>query len=98
MIIVTGSVVAKPEDFDALSRECLAHTLRSRTEDGCIHHSVQVDVENLHRLVFFEKWRDQAALLEHFRQPGSKAFMRVVRALNIGREAMETYEASELRL
>jgi quinol monooxygenase YgiN len=55
-----------------------------------------VDVEDPLRLVFLEKWRDQAALLEHFRQPGSKAFMRVVRALNIGREPMEAYEASEL--
>jgi hypothetical protein len=34
MIIVTGAVVAKPEGFDELRRECLAHTLRSRTEDG----------------------------------------------------------------
>lgn len=98
MIIVTGSVIAKPEDFDELRREGLAHTLRSRTEDGCILHAVHVDVENPLRLVFLEKWRDRAALIEHFRQPGSKAFMRVVRALDIGREPMETYEASELRV
>jgi quinol monooxygenase YgiN len=42
--------------------------------------------------VFFEKWRDRAALEANFKQPGSIAFMRVVRALNIGREAMETWE------
>ena len=92
MIIVTGAVTAAPENFEALRRESLAHVLRSRAEDGCLLHSVHADVENPRRLVFLEKWRDRAALEVHFRQEGSGAFMRVVRAVDIGRERMETFE------
>ena len=62
-----------------------------RTEDGCIQHILYVDAENRLRL-FFEKWRDRAALDEHFKQEGSLAFMRVVRRLNKGEERMEIRE------
>ncbi len=40
MIIVTGSVTARPETFEALLRASLDHVHRSRTEDGCLVHSV----------------------------------------------------------
>ncbi len=97
MIIVTGAVTTAPENFEELRRESLAHVHRSRGEDGCMLHSVHTDVENPHRLVFLEKWRDRPALEAHFRQEGSRAFMRVVRALDIGRERMEMFEAEEQR-
>jgi len=92
MIVVYGAIVAEPDGFEELRREGLAHTHRSRTEDGCILHSLHTDVESPLRLVFVEKWRDRAALDEHFKQAGSLAFMRVVRRLNKGSEAMEIWE------
>ena len=94
MIIVTGSVTARPDTFDALLDASQAHVRRSRNEDGCISHAVHIDCENRHRLVFFEQWSDMAALKRHFAQPGSTEFITSVHALAESTEAMVLYEAS----
>jgi len=81
MLIVTGSVTAKPETFDALLEAALAHVARSRGEPGCLKHGVHVDCEDPMRLFFYEEWADRAALDTHFGQEGSVAFMKAVREL-----------------
>ncbi len=93
MIIVTGSVTARPDSFDALREASLAHVHRSRTEDGCLLHSVQADCENPLRLFFYEQWRDMAALKLHFAQPGSADFMAAVRSLAAASEPVSLFEA-----
>ena len=82
VLIVTGSVTARPDSFEALRRAALDHTLRSRTEPGCLTHSVHVDAEEPLRLFFYEEWADRAALDVHFVQAGSQAFMGAVRELS----------------
>lgn len=94
MIIVTGSVTARPDSFEALRQASLDHVHRSRTEPGCISHSVQVDCENPLRLFFFERWEDMAALRTHFVQPGSTAFIAAVSDLAAASESISMYEAS----
>jgi quinol monooxygenase YgiN len=81
MLIVTGSVTAKPETFDALLEAALAHVARSRTEPGCVSHSVNIDCEDPMRLFFYEEWADRPALDTHFAQAGSHDFMTAVREL-----------------
>lgn len=97
MIIVTGSVTARVDSFDALREASLAHVHRSRAEDGCLLHSVQVDCENPPRLFFYEQWRDMAALQTHFAQPGSHAFMQAVREHSASSENIALFEASAIR-
>jgi quinol monooxygenase YgiN len=82
MLIVTGSVTARPETFDALRQAALDHVARSRTEPGCVRHGVAADCEEPLRLVFYEEWADRAALDAHFAQAGSLDFMRAVRDLS----------------
>ncbi|MBU1378173.1 MAG: antibiotic biosynthesis monooxygenase [Alphaproteobacteria bacterium] len=82
MLIVTGSMTARPDSFVALREAALAHTRRSRAEPGCISHAVHVDCENPLRLVFYEEWADRAALDVHFAEAGSLAFMKTVRDLS----------------
>jgi len=81
MLVVTGSVTARPDSFEALRRAALDHVARSRREVGCITHSVAIDCEEPLRLVFYEEWADRAALDAHFSQPGSAEFMHAVRDL-----------------
>jgi quinol monooxygenase YgiN len=81
MLIVTGSLTARPESFEALRSAALAHVARSRTEPGCLAHGVSVDCEDPLRLVFYEEWADRAALDAHFEVEGSLAFMKTVREL-----------------
>ena len=69
MILVTGSVTARPETFGEVREISLEHVRRSRTEAGCISHAVHVDCENPLRLVFIEQWADRAVLAAHFAVP-----------------------------
>jgi quinol monooxygenase YgiN len=96
MIIVTGSITAKPDAFEALLEACLAHVQRSRTEDGCISHAVRIDTENPLKLVFFEEWRDLAALQAHFVTPGIADLLAAFREHSSESEPITTYEATKL--
>jgi quinol monooxygenase YgiN len=81
MLIVTGSVTARPETFEQLLEAALAHVRRSRAEPGCIGHSVHVDCEDPMRLFFYEEWEDRAALDAHFAVPESLDYMKAAREL-----------------
>ena len=94
MIIVTGAMVARPETFEALLEVCLAHSVRSRKEPGCLHHAVHVDAENPLRLVFHEEWADRATLDTHFLDRDARAFVREARELMTGGTPMRIYEAT----
>ena len=94
MVIVTGSVIAKSGQTEALLAECLAHTRRSRAEPGCISHAVHIDAENPDRLVFFEEWQDLPALLTHFNVPASGAFVASLRTMAAAKPEMAIFEAN----
>jgi quinol monooxygenase YgiN len=96
MIVVTGSVTARQETFEDARRLSLEHVHRSRTESGCISHSVNVDCENPLRLVFIEQWADRAALAAHFAVPASRNFVRALGALVASSPTLEVYDATKL--
>ncbi len=98
MIIVTGRIVARPESLDELVALSLEHVRRSRSEPGCLTHTVQTDVENPRRLVFFEEWADRAALAAHFAVPASRAFVKAAAALAAEPPAIQVYEATKAAL
>jgi len=98
MIIVTGSVTAREGSFEALREASLAHVNRSRREEGCLLHSVQVDCENPLRLFFYEQWRDMASLKVHFGQPGSHELLKAIRELAASSEPVTIFDASELAI
>ncbi|MGE0289225.1 MAG: putative quinol monooxygenase [Bradyrhizobium sp.] len=96
MIVVTGSVTARPETFDEVRQLSLEHVTRSRAEPGCISHAVHVDCENPLRLVFFEQWADRAALATHFAVPASRNFVRALQPLAAAATTMEIYDATKV--
>ena len=93
MIIVTGSVKAQPATLAQMRELSLEHVHRSRTEPGCLLHSVHHDVEDPLTLVFLEHWEDRAALDAHFRVPASSEFVTAVAALAAEPPTMHIYEA-----
>src|ERR1700760_2654272 len=96
MIVVTGGVTARQDTFDEARRLSLEHVHRSRSEPGCISHSVHVDCEKPMRLVFIEQWADRAALATHFAVLASRNFVRALGALAAGPPTIEIYEATRL--
>ncbi len=97
MLIVTGSLTARPETFDALLRAALDHVARSRAEAGCLSHSVHADCENPLKLFFFEQWADRPALDAHFAQAGSLAFLQQVRELSVSGSGVQIFPILERR-
>lgn len=94
MIIVTGSVLSKPECIDEMLAFALDHVRRSRAEPGCLSHAVSRDAEEPLRLVFLERWADRAALQAHFAVPASRGFVKVLAAFAAEAPTMQLYEAA----
>lgn len=95
MILVAGSILATAETLEEIKRLALVHMRCSRTEDGYLHHSVHVDVENPLRLVFVVRWRDQAAMLKHFADRDARGFVKTVPSLAAKPMKMAIYESAE---
>src|SRR5258706_16119665 len=98
MIIVTGTLHARPESLAevlALSRE---HVLRSRAEPGCLEHGVAIDADDPMRLVFFERWADLAAIGAHLKLSASREFGKHVAALVDKPPTLSMFDASEMKL
>jgi len=98
MILITGSILARADTFDALLKESLAHVHRSRSEPGCIAHDVHVHCEHPLRLVFVEKWRDEAAVAAHFKVKGSLDFVRAARTLAAAPPVIEIFDATKVEM
>ena len=98
MIIVLGSIVAKPDSFQALLQAGQDHVERSRKEPGCIAHAVHIDHENPLKLVFVEKWSDGEALATHFRVKGSIDFVGQARALAASAPVIEIFAATPQKI
>lgn len=95
MILITGSILATPETIEEIRARSVAHTQRSRGEDGCLHHAAHLDAENPLRLVFVEHWRDKAAVLKHFADPDARGFVAAVRKLGAP-TTIEIFEANDI--
>ncbi len=93
MLIVTGSIEARPDSFDQVLELSVAHVRRSRSEPGCMLHAVHRDVERPLRLVFLEHWADADTLRAHFHVPASSAFVTAVAALAAAPPEMTIYDA-----
>ncbi len=98
MIIVTGSVLARPETLDDVTTLSLDHVHRSRQEAGCLLHSVHRDVENPLRLVFLEHWRDRDSLRAHFEVDASRDFAHNLTALASAPPEISIYDASQVNV
>ena len=98
MIIVTGAVHARLDTIDELRRLSLEHVARSRAEPGCLEHGVAADVNDALKLVFFERWADRDALLEHFRVPASREFGAQVTRLAARPPELHVYDAGDAEI
>lgn len=98
MILVLGSITAKPDTFETLRKLAVEHVERSRTEPGCISHDVHIDNANAMKLVFIEKWKDAAALGTHFKVKASIDFVNTARQMGAAAPTIEIYEAAPARI
>ena len=98
MIIITGSITARPDGLAELRKISLEHVHRSRLESGCLSHDVHVDLENELRLVFVETWQDREAVATHFAVPASLEFVRAARKLAAEPSVIRVYAAEAVEV
>ena len=98
MILITGSILARPETFAVLREAGIEHSRRSRAEPGCIAHNVHVDCENPLRLVFVEKWQDRAAVAAHFKVKASIDFVASARKLGAAPPEIEILDTTPVSM
>lgn len=93
VLIVTGSIRVRPDLLERALDLSLEHVRRSRTEPGCLLHSVHHDAEDPLRLMFLEHWVDASALRAHFEVPASGAFVTALSRLADDPPEMAIYDA-----
>ncbi|RMH03389.1 MAG: antibiotic biosynthesis monooxygenase [Planctomycetota bacterium] len=74
MHVIAAELRAAPgrrEELLALCRRMLAP---SRAEEGCLSYRFFVDPDDPERVLFFEEWRDRAAIDRHFATPHFRDF------------------------
>jgi len=96
MIIITGSAIIRPEHVKEALNLGIEHSVRSRSEPGCIAHNCHVDAENPQRIVFVEEWDDMAAVKAHFAMLASGEFVRALGPMAVGTPVMRIYRAEEI--
>ena len=69
MILITGTVVIPEDNRAEFIAAVTHHVTLSRQEPGCISHGFAEDVMAPGTFVFVERWRDMAAVQEHFASP-----------------------------
>jgi quinol monooxygenase YgiN len=97
MIIITGDLLIKDGSMQQSMQACQKHVAHSRTEPGCISHSVYQDPENRLRLFFYEQWEDQASIDAHFVLPSSLAFVAAVTTLISAPPNLHVFNAIQIK-
>lgn len=68
---------AKPECVDEVRELLLSAVEWSRAEEGCVEYILHIDRDNPNDFVFYEVWKDQAALASHNDMPQFKEMLTV---------------------
>ena len=79
------------EEFISLSEGMLEP---SRSEEGCIHYELLQNPFNPDLFTFYEKWRSNEDLEEHFEQPYFLDYINKVPELTIGEGDVIVYNVS----
>ncbi len=98
MILITGTVVVAEENRAAFIAASTRHVTLSRTEPGCISHGLHEDVMAPGTFVFVERWRDMAAVQEHFAKDYSRETVAVIRQLALSSSGVEIHDIKSTRV
>jgi quinol monooxygenase YgiN len=96
MILMKYTVHSTPESRRELMTLCIEHSRFSRHLAGCISHNVHIDCEHSNQMIFFEFWRDMAAVRRTFLMAETREFVRAVTALSAHPPEIKIFTAEEM--
>ena len=75
---IIAQIFIKPEHVDAFLAATKDLIAKSRAEEGCITYNLYQDPSDGTKLLFFEEWKNQAAIDFHFETEHFKAFGKML--------------------
>jgi len=75
MIVITGQTKVAADKIDAFRPVAERQVTSSRKEEGCLNYGYYEDAMAPGTFLFYEEWRDQAAVDFHFSQDYCLEFM-----------------------
>ncbi|MCC5893434.1 putative quinol monooxygenase [Exiguobacterium sp.] len=91
-ITITAVLTAHPGKEDDL-RQALDKVIPpSRQEDGCLAYVLHESIDAPGTFVFYEKYRDEAALDHHINSPHYQAYRQAAQTLLAGRDVYRLRE------
>jgi len=76
--IISAHVFIKPDKVDAFLAATKDLIEKSRAEEGCISYSLYQDPQDKTKFLFFEEWKNQAAVDFHFSTEHFKKFGEIL--------------------
>jgi quinol monooxygenase YgiN len=95
MLIVMGSVRIDPANIAAALPAMAKMVAASNAEPGCLLCAYSQDLVDPGLVRISEKWRDRAALAEHFASPHMDEWRAVIPTLGISERQLTLFEANE---
>jgi quinol monooxygenase YgiN len=95
MIIVAGEVRFGAGEIERLMPLMRAAIEGARAEEGCLAYGYGRDALDSDLLLISERWRDQASLEAHMRQPHLLRFIGAVREAKVEAMSVRMYPAGE---
>ncbi len=98
MIVVAATLTVKPGRKDTLFAFAKPLMAATRKEDGCFSYTLFDDPTDPSRCMFFEEWRDKAALQQHMKTDHIALWRQQSKDLLAAPTAIKLYEAEETKL
>ena len=95
MILVLGTVKLAPDTLHGARPAMRKMVDASRAEPGCIAYAYAQDVLDPETIHVAEKWRDRAALTEHFATPHMAEWRGVMGSLGLTGRDLRVFESDE---
>lgn len=91
--IISAQVSIKPEKVDAFINLTKDLIEKSRAEEGCVSYSLYQDPQDKTKFLFFEEWKNQAAVDFHFDTEHFKKFGDVLNDCASAPAAITIYDS-----
>ena len=92
-LIIAASVKIKPEKVSEFIEQTKSLIESSRAEEGCISYTLYQSPTDSTVFIFFEEWKDQAAIDFHFNTPHFKNFAPISQDCASEPTKLKIYEA-----
>ncbi|MGK9052601.1 putative quinol monooxygenase [Neorhizobium sp. CSC1952] len=92
MIVISGTMTCKEENFAALKAAARVVTTLSADEEGCITYRFAEDLRSPFTLNFFEEWDSNGAVEAHKSSDHYRVFKATLASLPEIRRDVKTYD------